>query len=113
MHSVDEPRTLAIARVWRGRTRREKADAYERYNYEEGIRPLMAKADAVQTFRRDSDGETEFTTISYWPSREAMASFAGDDPSAIHHLPRDAEFLIELPMSIEIMELRVDHGSRT
>ena len=36
-------------------------------------------------------------TISYWESREAMSSFTGDDPTRIHHLERDAEFLIELP----------------
>jgi hypothetical protein len=113
-HQMTEvgPRTLAVARVWRGRTRREIADEYERYNYEEGIKPLIEKARAVQTFRRDGDTETEFTTISFWDSIEAMAAFAGSDPTAIHHLPRDGEFLIELPTAVEIMELRVDRGTR-
>jgi heme-degrading monooxygenase HmoA len=103
-------RQPAIARIWRGRTTRERADEYEAYNYEVGIRPLIEKAAGVQTFREDREGETEFMTISYWESREAMSSFAGDDPTQIHHLERDAEFLIELPKSVQILEMLKSHG---
>ena len=39
-------------------------------------------------------GESEFVTISYWESVEAISRFAGDDPRHIHHLERDAEFLV-------------------
>jgi heme-degrading monooxygenase HmoA len=99
-----------IARVWRGRTRREHADEYERYNYDVGIRPLIEKALAVQTFREDRSEETEFVTISYWESVEAMAAFTGGDPTQIHHLPRDPEFLIELPQNVQILEIRSAHG---
>jgi heme-degrading monooxygenase HmoA len=99
-----------IARIWRGRTSRERADEYEVYNYEVGIKPLIEKALGVQTFREDRADQTEFMTISYWESREAMSSFAGDDPTRIHHLERDAEFLIELPQSVQILEIRASHG---
>ena len=99
-----------FARIWRGRTRRERADEYEKYNYEVGIRPLLDTALAVQTLREDRESETEFMTISYWPSVEAMAKFTGRDPRAIHHLPRDAEFLVELPKEIQILEIRFAHG---
>jgi heme-degrading monooxygenase HmoA len=110
MSDKSAARQPAIARVWRGRTRRERADEYEVYNYEVGIRPLIEKAAGVQTFREDRADETEFMTISYWESREAMSSFAGDDPTRIHHLERDAEFLIELPKSVQILEIRASHG---
>lgn len=99
-----------IARVWRGRTPRHLADAYETYNYEVGIRPLIEKAMGVQTFREDREEESEFVTISYWTDIDAMAAFTGADPTAIHHLPRDAEFLIELPKSVQILRLRTSHG---
>src|SRR5688572_33078062 len=56
----------AIARIWRGVTPRDRADEYEAYNYEVGIKPLIEKALGVQTFREDRDEETEFMTISYW-----------------------------------------------
>jgi hypothetical protein len=100
-----------IARVWRGRTRRERADEYEAYNFDVGIKPLQKKALAVQTFREDRESESEFVTISYWPSVDAMASFTGGDPTKIHHLDRDAEFLIELPKSVQILQLRTCHLS--
>ena len=54
-----------IATIWRGRTRRERADEYEAYYYEAGIKPLIRMALGVQTFREDCEGETEFMTISY------------------------------------------------
>jgi heme-degrading monooxygenase HmoA len=100
----------AIARIWRGRTSRARADEYEAYNYEVGIKPLIEKAVGVQTFREDRADETEFMTISYWESREAMSSFTGGDPTRIHHLERDPEFLLELPKSVQILEIRASHG---
>lgn len=70
-----------IARIWRGRTRPERADEYEAYNYEVGIKPLIEQALGVQTFREDRAEATEFVTISYWASLAAMQSFAGADPT--------------------------------
>ena len=99
-----------IARIWRGRTRRDVADAYEAYNYEAGIKPLLTRALGVQTLREDRATETEFMTISYWESVEAMSTFTGGDPTKIHHLDRDAEFLIELPTAVQILRLRTSHG---
>ena len=99
-----------IARIWRGRVRRERADEYEKYNYDVGIKPLIEKALAVQTFREDRQNETEFVTISYWESLESMSRFTGGDPSRIHHLERDKDFLIELPKSVQILKIRHSHG---
>jgi hypothetical protein len=50
MATVTRP---TIARIWRGRTRPEQADEYERYNYEAGIKPLIDNAMGVQTLRED------------------------------------------------------------
>lgn len=112
MSEAFNPKTLAVARIWRGRTRLDLADEYEAYNYEVGIKPLIEKAQAVQTFRKDGEKEAEFMTISYWESIEAMTVFTGGNPTKIHHLPRDGEFLLELPKSIKNLHLRVDHGRR-
>jgi heme-degrading monooxygenase HmoA len=100
----------AIARIWRGRTRPEVADEYEAYNHEAGIKPLIETAMGVQSLREDRDEETEFVTISYWESVEAMSRFTGDDPTRIHHLERDPEFLIELPERVQILQIRAAHG---
>jgi heme-degrading monooxygenase HmoA len=78
--------------------------------YETGIRPLEEKALAVQQLREDRATESEFVTISYWESVEAMSRFAGSDPRKIHHLPRDAEFLIELPASVQVLTITSQKG---
>ena len=36
-------RQPSIARIWRGRTLRARADAYEVYNYEAGVEPLIGE----------------------------------------------------------------------
>ena len=64
----------------------------------------------MQTFREDRGDETEFMTISYWESVEAMGAFTGRDPTAIHHLQRDAEFLIELPKAVKVLRLLKSRG---
>jgi hypothetical protein len=94
-----------IARIWRGRTTAAKADEYSRYLYEHSIKPLEEKALGVQMLRENRMGESEFVTISYWESVEAMSRFAGVDPRRIHHLERDAEFLIELPNGVQVLEI--------
>ncbi|MBX3503104.1 MAG: hypothetical protein KF889_26975 [Alphaproteobacteria bacterium] len=107
MASTPKP---TIVRVWRGRVRRERADEYQRYNFEVGVKPLMEKALGVQSLREDRGEETEFVTISYWESIEAMSRFTGGDPTRIHHLDRDAEFLIELPRAVQVLQLYASHG---
>ncbi|HEV8647720.1 MAG TPA: hypothetical protein VGR01_19370 [Burkholderiales bacterium] len=99
-----------IARIWRGRTTAARADEYAEYLYEHGIKPLEQKALGVQLFREDRAEESEFVTISYWESVGAMTRFAGKDPRRIHHLDRDPEFLIELPQSVQILEIVSGYG---
>ena len=99
-----------IARIWRGRTTAAKADEYARYLYEHGIRRLEEKALGVQLLREDRASESEFVTISYWESVEAMSRFAGSDPRRIHHLERDAEFLVELPSGVQVLEIVTASG---
>jgi len=99
-----------IARIWRGRVRRERADEYAAYLYENGIKPLEEKALAVQQLREDRDTDSEFVTISYWENIEAMSRFAGRDPRRIHHLARDEELLIELPESVQILQITASKG---
>jgi heme-degrading monooxygenase HmoA len=99
------PLSPTIARIWRGRTRREIADDYAAYLHEAGIRPLIEKALGVQSFREDRETESEFVTVSYWETVEAMARFTGGDPTQIHHLPRDKEFLIELPEKVQVLKI--------
>ncbi|RDJ20330.1 hypothetical protein DWF00_20220 [Bosea caraganae] len=102
------PTDPTIARIWRGRTRREGADAYERYIRAEGIPLLERTALGVQLFREDRDDETWFTAISYWADLEGMTAFTKGEPTEVHHLVNDPEMLIELPERIEIHRILID-----
>lgn len=98
--------TPKIARIWRGRTARDRADEYLRYWREEGgLHPLAERALAVQMLREDCGDITEFATISWWPSVKSMAAFTGGDPLQVHRLPRDPEFLLELPERVQVLEV--------
>ena len=99
-----------IARIWRGRTTRERADEYAAYLYAHGIRPLEEKALGVQLFREDRETETEFVTISYWESVPAMSRFTSGEPTRVHHLDRDREFLVELPERVQVLRIVTSHG---
>jgi heme-degrading monooxygenase HmoA len=88
--------TTIVARVWRGRVPTSRADEYARYLYDNGpakIRTIPGNLGA-EILRR-ADGEvTEFMVISYWPNRESIKAFAGQDIEKAVFLPRDREFLI-------------------
>jgi heme-degrading monooxygenase HmoA len=101
-------RTL-VARTWFGRTRKELADEYLRYNYENGVREVEKKPGCIgmQQFRKIRGDVAEFTTISYWSSMEAMESAHGESLSPTH-LEKDEEYLLELPESVEVSELHVN-----
>ncbi len=104
-HSPDA-RQPRYARIWRGRTVRGKADEYERYWLANGVAGLKEKgALEVQMLREDREEESDFVTISYWDSIEAMTGGGRDDPRRVHHLDRDAEFLIELPETVQILRV--------
>ena len=93
----------AVARMWRGRVPRARADEYQKYLDEAGIQKLRAIKDnlGVDVFRRDEGDATEFLVISYWPNRDAIHAYAGADIEKVHELPRDREFLIDAPGTLK------------
>ncbi len=85
-----------VARMWRGRVPASRADEYEKYLYDAGLLKIRAIAGnlGAEMLRRTDGDVTEFIVISYWPNREAIKAFAGQDIEKVHFLPRDREFLI-------------------
>jgi heme-degrading monooxygenase HmoA len=74
-----------IARVWRGWTAADDADAYERFLREE----LFPQVRRVEGFRgahilrrRAPDAEVEFVTVTLFESLDAVRAFAGEDYEA-------------------------------
>ena len=70
-----------IARIWHGWSTGESADAYERLVSEE-VLPSIHRIEGFvgyELFRGDSDGESEFVTVTYFESLDAVRAFAGED----------------------------------
>jgi heme-degrading monooxygenase HmoA len=71
-----------IARVWRGWTAPDDADAYERFLREDlfpQVRRLEGFRGAHILRRPAPDGDVEFVTITMFESLDAVKSFAGED----------------------------------
>jgi heme-degrading monooxygenase HmoA len=70
-----------IARVWRGWTTTENADAYERF-LRQHMFPSIHRVDGflgAELLRRDAGDEVAFMTITRFESLAAVREFAGDD----------------------------------
>lgn len=94
------PKTV-VAREWKGRVAAARADEYYRYLLD-GVKKIGSVPGSLgaQLLRREEAGAVEFTVISYWESRKAIEAYAGRDIEKPHHLPRDREFLLELPTRV-------------
>lgn len=70
-----------IARVWRGWTNPEDADAYEKL-LRDVVYPALQKINGYQggyIFRQDGKDETEFVAVNLFESLDAVRAFAGPD----------------------------------
>jgi len=72
-----------ICRIWHGWTTRANADAYEQLLKEEifvGIASRKIEGyRGIQLLRRELESETEFVTMMWFTSLDAVAAFAGAD----------------------------------
>jgi heme-degrading monooxygenase HmoA len=100
-----------IARVWQGRVAAGQSEEYRRYLLENGTGPIRRTEGnlGVQVLVRSEGNETEFITISYWHSRDAIRAFAGENIESPHHLPRDADYLVELPKQVRHYEVAYNY----
>ena len=70
-----------IARVWRGWTKNEDADVYERL-LREVVYPELANIPGYRggyILRQEAHEETEFVTVNLFESLDAVKAFAGSD----------------------------------
>jgi heme-degrading monooxygenase HmoA len=100
----------AVARIWHGRVPSAKADEYQRYLYESGVKKLKAipKNQGVQMLRRDDGQTAEFIVISFWPDKDAIHAYAGADIEKVHQLPRDPAYLVDPETLVKHFEVIAD-----
>jgi heme-degrading monooxygenase HmoA len=70
-----------IARLWRGWTSRENADAYERL-LRERVLPGLKRLDGYRggyILRQEGNEEVEFVVMNLFESLEAVQAFAGPE----------------------------------
>jgi heme-degrading monooxygenase HmoA len=103
-----------VARMWQGRTQESIAETYAEYLYEEGVKKLRSTKGnlGVQVFRQIRDGIASFITISYWGSRDEIKAYAGADIEKTHHLPKDPEYLLELPPTVQHFDVLVNEWTK-
>jgi heme-degrading monooxygenase HmoA len=96
-----------IARIWRGSTRNEQADEYLVYLHETGLKDYRATPgnQGAWVLRRTVGDQTEFVTLTFWDSLDAVRAFAGDDYERAVYYPADTAFLLELLPTVEHYEL--------
>lgn len=101
-----------IARVWRGWTAAEDADAYVAYLEETGAPASRGTPGnrGFLIFRRIDGERSEFVTVSFWESLDAVRGFAGEDIEQAVFYPEDERFLVERELTVAHYEI---HGTFT
>ena len=96
-----------IARVWRGRTKKQDADEYWKFltrNAEEDCRKTEGNC-GVSVYRRTLSDSVEFMFVSFWESMEVVRNYAGADIDRAHYFPEDLKYVIDPPSHVEHFEV--------
>jgi antibiotic biosynthesis monooxygenase (ABM) superfamily enzyme len=101
-----------IARVWRGATRAEDADAYAAYIEDSGTGSArkVAGARGSLVLRRVVGEQAEFQTIILFESLDDVRAFAGDDIDQAVFFPEDDRYLVERDLGVSHYEADVHMG---
>jgi hypothetical protein len=96
-----------VARVWRGATRADDAEAYAAYLEESGMRAARALEGSRGTLvlRRELGELAEFVTVLLFESRAHVRAFAGDEIERAVFFPEDDRFLVERDLEVRHYEV--------
>ncbi|TDP01911.1 antibiotic biosynthesis monooxygenase [Marinomonas balearica] len=81
-----------IAREWKARVPNKHKDGFIAYLHETGVKDTAATKgfNGAQIFcRQFDDRNAEITLITYWPDRESVMEFAGQDIDVAKLYPED------------------------
>ena len=80
-----------IARIWHGWTTPHNADKYEQLLKTEIVSEILGHIDGflgIDILRRDSGGDVEFVTVTWFASMDAVRAFAGPDSETAVVVPK-------------------------
>lgn len=86
-----------IARTWRGAVRTQDAEAYAAYIDDTGMKAYAATPgnQGAWMLTREVGDLTEFVTLSFWDSLDAIKGFSGEDYETAVFYPEDDRYLVE------------------
>ena len=92
-----------IARLWRGDTRSEDADAYQQALRDTGVRDYRATPGnrGVWVMRREQGARNEFLILTLWDSRESIGAFAGNPIDLARYYDQDRDYLLDFRRTVE------------
>jgi heme-degrading monooxygenase HmoA len=98
-----------IARLWRGSTKREDAEAYRRFLADD----LVPSLDEIEGFRgayvltQDAGDEIDFVTLTLFDSLDAVRAFAGSEPNRPVIEPEAKRLLSRIGERVEHLDVAV------
>ena len=104
---------MTVCRLWRGWTKPENADAYERIVRGDVIPGIEARHIPgfrhIDLMKRDVGNEVEFLTLMWFDSLDAIKAFMGEDYS-VSHVPAAARPVLshfdERAVHFEVLDRR-------
>lgn len=102
-----------IARVWKGWTKPEDADAYEKL-LQEVVIPGLYEIEGYQggyIMRQDNPDESEFVVMNLFESLEAVKAFAGEEYDVPVFEPEARRLLSKVEPVARHYEVRRSPGS--
>jgi catechol 2,3-dioxygenase-like lactoylglutathione lyase family enzyme/heme-degrading monooxygenase HmoA len=103
-----------IARIWRGWTRTEDADEFVAYVQRTGSAAARATPGnrAAYILRRSDGDRTEFITLTFWSSFDAIKAFAGEDVERAVFYPEHDRFLVDRETTVRHFDVFEPEGVR-
>lgn len=100
-----------ISRIWHGWTTSDNADAYESVLKSEILPGIQHRRipgyRGIDLLRRESDRETEFITILWFDTSDAIREFAGPDYEQAVILPKDRAFLSRYDSHVQHYDVKL------
>lgn len=96
-----------IARVWRGITPIEQADAYLQHLQETAMPVLRTQPglESAWTLRREQGDKCEFQLVTVWDSIDSMRAWAGGDAERSVYFDEDERYLLGMEPLVRLYDV--------
>src|SRR5690606_30984235 len=103
-----------ITRIWHGKVKKEKAEAYINYIENTGIKNYREIEGNISAkiLHRFEDDVCHILTVTEWDSYHSIKKFAGDDFHKARYYDEDKEYLLEFEEHVTHYKTNIyDHSN--